>query len=127
VTGALAFSTLGCSNLPTGPLASGLWGGTGIAFETTAAGAILEFDCAHGAIDAAIALEDGRFVVTGWYVQEHGGPVRDDHEEIRSPAEYSGVVRGDAMTLTIALLDDVSTRGPFQLRRNRAPLIRRCL
>ena len=53
-------------------------------------GARLEFDCAHGSIDAAIALDaDGRFRADGVIVREHPGPVRVGREPKAEPAVYS--------------------------------------
>src|SRR6266850_6950892 len=67
--------------------APGAWGGAGIRLEVTAAGATIEYDCAHGSIDEPIVADGaGRFSAKGTHVREHGGPIRIDDVEDRHPA-----------------------------------------
>src|SRR6266446_8100753 len=62
-------------------LANGVWGGQHIRAEVTDKGAAIEFDCAHGAIDGPITMDDkGSFDVKGKFAAEHGGPTRRDEE-----------------------------------------------
>lgn len=63
----------------------------------------LEFDCASGTINEPIMLDsNGHFEVSGFYMREGPGPVRQDGNS-QSRAIYSGVVKDDTMTLSIRL------------------------
>ena len=63
---------------PASRVPPGAWGGTGIALEVTASGARIELDCAHGTIEAPLALDaEGGFDLPGTLVRERPGPVRD--------------------------------------------------
>ncbi len=120
----------GCYSMTAGEersLALGAWGGDHILLEVAAGGATVEFDCAHGAVEGAIRLDSqGRFDVTGTYVQERGGPVREGQEDAR-PARYAGRVEGKTMTLTIAVGDGGETLGPFELVHGRSARLTKCL
>jgi hypothetical protein len=95
--------------------------------DVTAGGAEVELDCAHGRVgEPIVAGADGRFAVPGWYVREHGGPVREGQEE-RRPARYEGRVEGQRLSLTIAVEGDGETLGPFELVHGRTPRLTKCL
>ena len=106
----------------------GSWGGAGIALEVTAAGATIEYDCAHGTIDEPIVTDrDGRFSAKGAHVREHGGPIRVDEIADRHPARYDGEVTGNVMRFTITLLDTQQSFGPFSAARGVVPRLLKCL
>lgn len=116
-----------CGDPPTGPLSAGAWGGVGIAFVVTAAGADVELDCAHGRVEARVVLDgDGRFDLPGFMVPE-GGPVREGEEPPREPVRFAGEVRDGRMTLEIVWTDTGSVAGPYELERGREPELRKCL
>jgi hypothetical protein len=105
---------------------AGVWGGQHIRLEATASGAEIEFDCAHGTIEQAIALgRDGRFDVGGRYFVQHAGPVRRGEENGRS-ARYTGRVEGDTMTLNVTLTDNSDQAGPFTLTRGSRGNVFKC-
>ena len=107
-------------------LATGVWGGQGIALKVSAKGADVEFDCAHGQIPQPIKLDKhGDFEVTGTFTAEHGGPVRRDEKTASAPARYSGHVDGDTMSLTVSL--DKRQVGSYTLTRGSQGHITRCL
>lgn len=111
---------------PSGPLV-GQWGGQHIGMTATPVAASFDFDCAAGRIDAPIVVgADGRFSQSGVYFPGHGGPERVDEIPKAIPAVYAGSVSGARMTLTIEL-DTGDRIGPFNLRREIAPQIFRCL
>src|SRR5437660_4586419 len=59
-------------------LPPGNWGGNHVGLQATERGARLDFDCAHGAIDEPIALdEQGTFDSRGTYTREAPGPIRE--------------------------------------------------
>lgn len=106
---------------------TGMWGGTHIGLQATAEGASLEFDCAHGAINQPIVVDDrGRFNVQGTYTAESHGPIRQGREPKDSPARYTGSVSGDTMTLTVVLADTTETNDTFTLVRGKEGKIWKC-
>src|SRR6202166_227392 len=107
-------------------VATGVWGGQGIALKVSAKGADVEFDCAHGQIPQPIKLDKhGDFEVAGTFTAEHGGPVRRGETLQPAPARYSGHVDGDTMSLTVSL--DKRQVGSYTLTRGSQGHITRCL
>jgi hypothetical protein len=101
------------------------WGGDHIAIETTATGASVEFDCAHGTIDKPLKPNArGRFTLPGTFTPQLPGPTRDDGPPPRK-ATYSGTIEGDAMTLRVAI-DGQDERRDFTLRRGERGNVRGC-
>ncbi len=110
----------------TGPLPEGAWGGAHAALTVTAKGGELEFDCAHGALDAPIAPDAaGRFEARGVYVPERAGPVRAD-DLVGKKARYVGRISGDTMTLSISVEGSDAEIGPYALERGKLPRIVKC-
>jgi hypothetical protein len=124
---AVGLLCLACAAEPAGVLDTGEWGGTGIALHVNAADATLEFDCAHARIPSSLQLADGRFSVPGALVLEHGGPVHENEIPDERPARFDGVLSGSTLRLTIRLDADDALIGPFQLRRDQPPVLRKCL
>ena len=97
----------------------GTWGGEHIAMEVTAAGAIIEYDCAHGRITERIATEaDGKFEAKGIHKRERGGPTRQGEDE-GQPAVYRGSVKDETMTLTVELAENNESVGTFTLTQGK--------
>lgn len=106
----------------------GEWGGEHVALTVEAAGARVELDCAHGAVTAPLKLDTkGAFDVPGYFVQEHGGPVREDEQEEQRPARYFGTSDGRAIRFSIRLTEDGSTLGPFSAIRSEPAQLFKCL
>ena len=104
----------------------GRWGGAHAALTLTDSGGTIEYDCAHGGLDAPVRLDRaGRFEIAGVHVREHGGPIRVGEVPDSLPARYAGHVRGDRMTLRVLVGRD--TLGPFELRRGAEPQLFKCL
>lgn len=101
------------------------WGGDHIELQITAAGARLEFDCAHGTIDERVPARDGEFRLHGTFTPEAHGPVRDDGPAA-AKAIYSGSIRKDAMTLHVAIEGEDGPGRDFTLTRDRAGNLRKC-
>src|SRR5262245_46136655 len=107
-------------------IAAGTWGGQHIGIDVTDEGAKIEFDCAHGSIDGLIPLDaNDRFDVRGVYVEERGGPVRQEPETGRS-ARYFGNIDGKSMSLTVEITDAKKELGTFTLELGKTPVIRKC-
>ncbi len=106
---------------------TGNWGGIGISLRVTPDGARLEFDCAHGEIRPPLETdESGRFRLEGSYTQERPGPTRQGDESRGIPAVYSGSADETSMSLTVSLRDPDSSLGPYALKRDAPPRLRRC-
>jgi len=106
---------------------SGLWGGQGISMEVTDSGATLDFDCASGSITEAIVPDSaGKFSTKGRFARQHPGPTREDENTEGQPANYSGVVDGENLTLTITLTKNSEKVGDFKLAHGKIGRIRRC-
>ena len=98
-------------------------------------GAAIEFDCGYASIDHRILLDaDGRFDVSGSY-ESGGGPAtataaNEDSASKSRPTgksiRVSGVVSGETMTLRV-VIDGTQSPGTFELRRNAAPRLYKCL
>jgi hypothetical protein len=94
---------------------TGTWGGDHALLNVDVASAAIEFDCAHGTLQAPIALTHGDFDVAGEFVQEHGGPIREGEQVVRRPARYRGTIEKQTMTLRVALTDTPQEIGTFTL------------
>jgi hypothetical protein len=108
---------------------AGTWGGehVEVTFDTLGAGT-LQYDCAHGRIEAPITIDRaGAIVASGEHVREHGGPEREGEPPDAHPATYAGELRGDRLTFTVTLTDDGAVLGPFTVRRGRPAEVLRCL
>jgi hypothetical protein len=123
----LTLGCLACASDPTGPLATGTWGGTGIAFEVARDSTLVEFDCAHGVVRGPIRLESGRFAHDGIFVLEHGGPIREGEPPDVRAAVYKGKADGRDLELTVTVNGLAQEVGPYLLRRGAAPVLRKCL
>jgi hypothetical protein len=126
-----------CSTLLAGGLASSgqcgdndggeIWGGLHVSMQMTAQGATLEFDCAHGAILAAVKPDAaGDFRVTGTYTPEHGGPIRKDNPPRDLPATYKGTIHGDTMQLQVELSDKDQQPPALTLTRGTNGRVMKC-
>ena len=105
----------------------GVWGGphAGIAFQGGLAE--VQFDCASGTIDIPVyPAKDGTFAARGTFRAGKPGPVRVGQIFRSEPANYSGQVVKNRMTLTVTL-EDGSVVGPYTLIQGAAPQLTRCL
>ena len=114
---ALIGASLACgtSTSPDSFVPSGTWGGDHALLTITGTAAAIEFDCAHGTLQAPLALTHGDFDVAGEFIQEHGGPIRDGEQVVRRPARYRGTIDKQTMTLRVALTDTPQEIGTFTL------------
>jgi hypothetical protein len=111
-----------------GRLAPGTWGGDRVQLTVTEQGATIEYDCGHGTIDEPVTTDArGRFAAKGTHVFEHGGPAREDEPDSRHAARYQGRVEGDAMDLTVTIVDSQREVGAFTLKRGVYTRLHKCL
>lgn len=108
-------------------IARGTWGGTHIRMEVRADGADIEYDCAHGTINAPLNTDAaGRFSLEGTHTREGPGPIRVGKLPTSFRARYAGSVREKEMTLTVTLADSSQSVGTFTLRHGSEGFIRKC-
>src|SRR6266436_316471 len=101
----VATSACGSSPSAPSPVLTGMWGGDHIAL-TADSGAHIEFDCAHGDIPIMLIVNArNEFNVSGTFVREHGGPIREGEVPDSHPAAYVGSVTDTTMVLTVRLTD----------------------
>lgn len=105
----------------------GDWGGEHISLQLSERGGKLEFDCAHGTIDQRITLDrQGGFDVTGTFVEEHGGPVRQNERGRSHQVRYTGRVREGKMKLTIRQSNTKKIVGTFTLALGEEAMLVKC-
>ena len=109
------------------PQSPAIWGGDHVEIQVTAKGATVDFDCAHGTIDAALAPNSkGHFEIAGTFTPESPGPVREDLSQTRA-AQYVGTIKEDAMALRITIAgDDAPPPMTFDLVRGQSGHLRKC-
>jgi hypothetical protein len=106
----------------------GDWGGEHVALTVDAAGARVEFDCAHGALTAPLKLDaKGSFDVPGYFVLEHGGPEPADPKDEQRPARYFGTSDGREIRFSLRLTEDGTVLGPFAATLGAPARLVKCL
>jgi hypothetical protein len=104
---------------------AGAWGGEHVRLTVSDEGGSIEFDCAHGTLDAPLRVDtDGRFDVPGSLVRE-GGPVVPGGED-RQSVRYAGKTDGRRMELEV-VQENGERIGPFHLRLGERPRLVKCL
>ncbi len=104
-----------------------VWGGAHLEMQVTERGATIEFDCARGTIDGAVAPDsNGHFSLAGTFTPEHAGPTREDDSPTRA-ATYDGTIKEDAMVLRVTLAGpNAPAPASYDLVRGRAGTVRKC-
>jgi hypothetical protein len=122
---------LSCASSPTNSssiVLAGDWGGEHVTLTVNAISSHLEFDCAHGDIPGALTTDaDQMFAVTGTFVRERGGPIRENESADVHPAMYIGRATAQTMRLTIRLTDSDTLIGTFMLTRGAPGRVVKCL
>ena len=109
-----------------GVAVTGDWGGEHVALSLSANGGQVQYDCAHGTVDAPMVADaNGAFSVPGQHVREHGGPVRIGEQPESQPALYRGTVSGDRMQLHVT--SGAVEIGTYRLQRGVDARLFRCL
>jgi len=102
------------------------WGGDHVRLKLRPDAADLEFDCAHGTIDAPLKTDaEGRFDLPGRFLRDSAGPIRSEREPPH-PARYSGRIEGTSMTLNIKLTDINQTLQTFTLTKGSMGRLWKC-
>ncbi len=130
LSGAAFLALAACDGRPIvpldGALITGDWNGAHLSLALDAQGGTSEYDCAHGGLSAPLILSaDGTFAVAGVHVREMGGPVREGELPDTLPALYFG--RWDGGALTMRVVVEADTLGPFVLREDAPVRLTKCL
>jgi hypothetical protein len=105
---------------------AGEWGGEHVRLTVSDSAAAIEFDCAHGTLEAPLAVDsDGRFDVTGSFTRE-GGPAVPGGREQPERARYQGTTDGHTMDLEV-VRQGGDRSGPFRLKLGERAILRKCL
>lgn len=116
---AAACDSGGLGRVPDGP-----WGGEHVGLVVRAIGATVSLDCAHGEITVPLRLDsDGRFSLPGYYVRDVGPALEPEN---RRPATYFGSFDGHQLTLSVTLIEDSFTDGPFVALPGGQANVQRC-
>lgn len=106
----------------------GTWGGLHARLVVGKSSATIDYDCAHGTIDAPLNLNaNGKFSLRGSYFREHGGPIRKDETNRGEPAIYTGWTDGKTMVLTVVLADTKEKIGTYTLTRGQPGRVYKCM
>jgi len=97
---------VGCAGMPAEPrettmLSAGSWSGDGCLSVAAREECQLIVGCGHGVFPQPVVRADGTFDVDGTYRVE-AGPISNTPSP---PAKFSGVVRGQTLTLTVTPSD----------------------
>ena len=105
---------------------TGSWGGEHVRLTVSDTGGNVEFDCAHGTLDAPLKVDtEGRFDVPGSLVRE-GGPVMPGREGDKQSVRYSGRLDGSSMDLNL-LAEAGDSMGSFRLKLGDRGKLLKCL
>ena len=105
---------------------TGSWGGEHVRLTVSDPGGTVEFDCAHGTLDAPLKVDtEGRFDVPGSLVRE-GGPATPGGESDRQSVRYSGRVNGSSMDLDLRR-EAGEALGSFRLKMGERGKLLKCL
>lgn len=106
---------------------NGTWGGSHIRIEVGPSSAQIDYDCANGTIAGPLTFDSkGRFNWRGVHNREHPGPIRIDEQSNSRPAIYSGLIKGDTMTLTVKLADSDEVVDTYTLKRGVSGRVFKC-
>lgn len=111
---------------PDGLVVTGDWNAQHLSLTLGSSGGTTEYDCAHGTLAAPVRLDaKGRFDVPGTHTREHGGPIREGEEPDSRPARYLGRLEDGVLSMRVVV--EADTLGPFRLRRDGRVQLVKCL
>jgi hypothetical protein len=119
--GLVCFLLYGCGGTPTQPretaLPTGRWTGDGACLSIAADGCDLVVGCGHGQFPPPVVHADRKFQIGGTYRIE-AGPVSITPAPL---ATFSGVLRGQTLTLNVAPSDPSLRPASYVLQLTNAP------
>jgi hypothetical protein len=122
VAAAIALACASTSGTPITEV-SGTWGGDDAGLIATDTSAHVHIGCTLGDTKGKIIADlDGHFSITGTYNVD-AYPI---DRGILHPAQFSGVITGRSMTLTVVLTDNGRQLGPVTLMLGKEPKMGPC-
>jgi hypothetical protein len=107
-------------------VSEGTWGGTGIGFVIGKSGVQIEYDCAVGAINQTLVIdENGNFDINGLH-KYTPKMIRVDIVPKPQTAKFQGKISGSTMKLKVVLTETREVVGEYTLTRDKEPFIRKC-
>jgi hypothetical protein len=129
---ACVFATaIACTTSPSQrTVADGVWGGDHASLSVSDMPTV-EFDCAHGTLQAPLALDSaGHFDVQGTFAQDQpsvpiivGGPAQTTPSQ---SADYAGMTDGRTLTFSVTVTPSSQTLGPFALTLGQPARLLKC-
>jgi hypothetical protein len=117
------FAALACSSATTITEVVGTWGGDNAGLIVTANDVHVHIGCTLGDAVGPIRPDaDGRFQANGTY-NVTAFPV---DRGILHPAQFTGQITGQTMTLTVSLSDTARVLGPVTLTYGKEPVMGAC-
>lgn len=105
-----------------------VWGGNGIRLSVGQNSLMVEYACASGEADGRLKMDErGNFKAIGVHMAQRPGPVSVVDEPERQPVRYDGRILGKTMKLRVTLIKNKTVIGDFELKRDAAPRLHRCL
>lgn len=121
----LAFSAAACPNAPAAPITDiiGTWGGDNAGLIASDTSAHVHIRCTVGDTKGRVTPDAaGHFSISGVYNVD-AYPI---DRGITHPAEFSGQISGNTMTLTVVLTDTGRQLGPVSLTYGKEPKMGPC-
>ncbi len=104
------------------------WGGNGIRISVEQKSVKVEYACADGEIVGRLKVDSrGNFKAIGAHIRQRPGPIRLDAKPQRHPVRFEGKIVGKTMTLAVILTETGENIGNFELKRDAAVRLQRCL
>jgi hypothetical protein len=123
-------TTIACTTSPSQrTVADGVWGGDHASLSVSDTPTV-EFDCAHGTLQAPLALDSaGDFDVQGTFTQDQPSTPINVGAAQTTPsqsAEYSGMTDGRTLTFSVTVPSSSQTLGPFNLTLGQPARLLKC-
>lgn len=104
------------------------WGGSGIRISIEQKSVKIGYACADGEIVGRLKVDSrGNFKANGFHIRQRPGPITLDDKSQRQPARFEGKIVGKTMTVSIILTETGENIGNFELKRDVAVRLQRCL
>lgn len=105
-----------------------IWGGSGIRISVEQKSVTVEYACADGEIVGRLKVDSrGNFKAVGTHVRQRPGPIKLDAKPQRQSVSFEGKIVGKTMTLAVILMETGENIGNFELKRDAAVRLQRCL
>ena len=106
---------------------AGDWGGQDIRLTVGAKGGTIQYPCADGQIEQPMMMDaGGNFAANGFHLQQRGGPIRADLDQLKQRVRYEGKISGETMTLKVTDVNSKALVGEYSLQHGKLTRMTRC-